>query len=633
MKRSTSLRFRGLIPLIIIFLPFISLQAQVGIGNVAPNSDALLEVGDGTDTQGILLPRVALTMTTSPLPMTADVAGMVVYNTAIAGDVTPGFYYNDGANWVRLGSGSAGNDWSLTGNGGTTAGTNFIGTTDNIALRIKTVGSDAFDISNGSVANRGKLRAYNSGTAAAPTYSWSSDTDIGMYRIAANTLGFSATQASINGNPVFLGDRFTVNGAAGEYAVNGYSSTSGVGVYGDNTGTGYGVWGDAANIGVYGSGGAGVYGDANNATGFGAIAINSNATGTGLLASGTNSIATYLTSGTGIAANGANGIFGYGRAGGGTGIIGTGNNSTMIVTSSTGSGVAGSGTRNGVFGYAGLGTPTLVNRGNRGGEFILDTDNNVTTNGANNGTRASAILAGFDNIAATGSGGLPVLSAADSYYGGYFSGGNENNGTPSYAYVGLRHNTSIDGSSGTDYKIIGPGSVSTIINDAKGVPRIMFAPEAPEIVFQDYGIGKLINGQARIQIDPLLKESLFVDDNHPLKVFVTLEGDCNGVFVTDKSVDGFTVKELNNGRSNVSFSWQIVANRADSKDALGKISSKHVGLRLPEAPGPIHVNAQQIETKDKQTNSLKLNSGSPKNTVSAPYKVSDSNESVNDNKK
>ncbi len=72
--------------------------AQVGIGTTTPNSDALLEINSTVaNPGGVLLPRMALTMTTNPAPLSADVAGMIVYNTATAGDVTPGFYYNDGA--------------------------------------------------------------------------------------------------------------------------------------------------------------------------------------------------------------------------------------------------------------------------------------------------------------------------------------------------------------------------------------------------------------------------------------------------------------------------------------------------------------------------------------------------------
>lgn len=34
----------------------------------------------------------------------------------------------------------------------------------------------------------------------------------------------------------------------------------------------------------------------------------------------------------------------------------------------------------------------------------------------------------------------------------------------------------------------------------------MFAPEAPEVLFQDYGTGKLNNGSAITNIDPVLSK-------------------------------------------------------------------------------------------------------------------------------
>ncbi|WP_304143353.1 hypothetical protein [Mesoflavibacter zeaxanthinifaciens] len=115
----------------------------------------------------------------------------------------------------------------------------------------------------------------------------------------------------------------------------------------------------------------------------------------------------------------------------------------------------------------------------------------------------------------------------------------------------------------------------------------MFAPEAPEILFQDYGTGKLNNGEAVIKLEKLLTDNIYVDEEHPLKVFIQLEGDCNGVFVTNKSAEGFTVKELSNGNSNVSFSWQIVASRANSTDENGNITSQHIGLRIPYGSKPL----------------------------------------------
>ncbi|MBP1676658.1 MAG: hypothetical protein H6Q20_1217 [Bacteroidetes bacterium] len=83
------------------------LQAQVKVGDnpTSKNADAMLEI-ESTN-KGLLLPRVALTATTSAAPLSTHVAGMAVYNTATAGDVTPGYYYNDGTKWVKMGSGIA----------------------------------------------------------------------------------------------------------------------------------------------------------------------------------------------------------------------------------------------------------------------------------------------------------------------------------------------------------------------------------------------------------------------------------------------------------------------------------------------------------------------------------------------
>lgn len=74
--------------------------AQVGINTVTPDVDSDLTLGSSD--KGLLLNRVSLTATANATPLVAHVAGMVVYNTATAGDVTPGYYYNDGTKWVRV---------------------------------------------------------------------------------------------------------------------------------------------------------------------------------------------------------------------------------------------------------------------------------------------------------------------------------------------------------------------------------------------------------------------------------------------------------------------------------------------------------------------------------------------------
>ena len=87
--------------LIILLIATLGNSQTVGIsptGSLPTNPSAGLDINYGT--QGLLIPRVALTSTGSFLPLSAHVAGMVVYNTATVGDVTPGIYTNDGTKWV-----------------------------------------------------------------------------------------------------------------------------------------------------------------------------------------------------------------------------------------------------------------------------------------------------------------------------------------------------------------------------------------------------------------------------------------------------------------------------------------------------------------------------------------------------
>lgn len=76
------------------------ISAQVGIGTVTPDPDSALDVAS-TD-KGLLVPRITLTGTANAAPLSAHVRGMMIYNTATAGDVTPGYYVNDGAKWVKM---------------------------------------------------------------------------------------------------------------------------------------------------------------------------------------------------------------------------------------------------------------------------------------------------------------------------------------------------------------------------------------------------------------------------------------------------------------------------------------------------------------------------------------------------
>jgi len=456
----------------------VSLSAQVGIGTTLP--EGVLDVSSSLN--GFIPPRVALTSTIIEAPVLNPqggglVAGTIVWNTNTAGvspnDVVPGLHYWEGTRWIAFAGSPGGLDWSLTGNSGTAAGVNFIGTTDNQDLRVHT-----------NNLERMRIR---------------SDGNVGV-----NSVGTTGSQVTI----------------VGSGTNDGLSSTA------DDT-VANGLW-----------------------------SRNVNAAGTAVIGA-------------------TNGIGGY--------------------YPTDGAGVAGSGVNSsGISGMTGNGAPNnSAHNGNSAGYFSLDSDNDPGTNNSS----AFAFIAGKNEEAI-------VDIAAPSrriLYGGYFVAGTAAGGQ-TYSYVGLKynHNNNITATGGTDYKIVGNGTVSTLIPDEKNRPRVMFCPEAPEVLFEDYGIGKLINGKVHITLDKILARSLKIDKEHPLKVFIQLEGSCNGVYVSNKSSEGFDVIELMEGESNVHFSWHIVANRADRKDSDGNIQSNFENLRLPIGPSPI---------KDKKAVKKKIKRG------------------------
>lgn len=82
--------------------------AQVKIGNSteAVNPQSVLHLENSTKDKGFLLTRLELQSSDLPNPLSSHVAGMIVYNTATAGtspnNVTPGLYYDNGSNWIKM---------------------------------------------------------------------------------------------------------------------------------------------------------------------------------------------------------------------------------------------------------------------------------------------------------------------------------------------------------------------------------------------------------------------------------------------------------------------------------------------------------------------------------------------------
>jgi hypothetical protein len=539
----------------ILFLGTGLCAQNVGIGTATPAASAKLDITDAN--RGVLVPRVALTATNAAGPVAAPATSLLVYNTATAGlapvNVTPGYYYNAGTpaapNWLRFAVGNN-NDWTILGNAGTNPTVNFIGTTDNQSFVLRT-------------NNLERMRVLNNG------------------------------QVVVNNTTPIAGDIFSSYASGTNIAVNGYSTGSGLAIYGQNTSTG-----------------SAIQGIATVATAFGVVANNNNASGTGLIANGNNAAAGYATAGSAGAFT-ANriGIYSVSLntnvAVSSTGVMGrdAGGTFTMLnggagVTGSGGTGGVGvfafnSGTGNALYAQNANATSFAVRaiNANALGTGLLATGNNVAGTYLVDGSGVAAVgltigVAGITTSTTNG-----ILRA-----GGYFITGNGTT-TGAYSYVGARTAGNVN------RKIEGTGTVNTIINDLQGNKVLMSAPEAPENLFQDYGQGQLVNGKAYIQLDPIFAKNIIVNEQHPLRVFVQLKGNCKGVYVANESSLGFEVVELDGGISNAKFTYFVTANRADEINEDGTIS-KYSEERFPQAIGPRAVIESQkmIISNEKDSN-------------------------------
>jgi len=249
-------------------------QVAINTDGSMPDNSAMLDVK--STVKGMLIPRMTQSQRNA---IGSPAAGLTVYQT----DNIPGIYYNSGTSvnplWVMAGTGSF---WSLTGNSGTTPGTNFIGTTDGQPLKFKVNNQKAGNIDLASPFNTGfgyqTLNTIISGNC---------NTAIGYQSLYSTTTGIRNTatgyQSLYSNNSGFF------NTASGFAAL--YSNTSGY----YNTAYGYTALYSNTTGNVNTASGQGALflnttGSNNTAIGYGSL--NSNSTANQNTAIGNNALLT-----------------------------------------------------------------------------------------------------------------------------------------------------------------------------------------------------------------------------------------------------------------------------------------------------------------------------------------------------
>ena len=297
------------------------------------------------------------------------------------------------------------------------------------------------------------------------------------------------------------------------------AGASGAGVYGISSGVNSsGVWGHCTN----GTACAGIYGTSTVGVGVWGT-TSSNNDGVYGFSSGGNGMYGYGVVGVRGASIGTTinhvGVYGSG-IGVGRGIVGTSVDGIALLGNSTGTG-------SGFYGSA-----------TNGPGGILQSNNNI-------GVRA---ITGSNSSYALVTGGVPNF----------------------YGHTLINGNFAVSG-----------GTKSARVATNQG-DRLMYAEEATTNLFSDQGFGRLVNGRAVIQIDPLYAQTVNLDK--PYHVFLTPRSfDTAGLTVGNLTPTSFEVREANGGKGSYEFSWRIVALRKGYENHRMEPAGPMPDATLPDA--------------------------------------------------
>lgn len=208
----------------VVILFSISAMAQsVAINNDASVADASAALDIKSTAKGMLVPRMTIVQRDA---IATPANGLLIYQT----DNTPGFYYYNGSSWVSVAGSATLTGWSTTGNAGTTASTNFLGTMDDqpLAFKLNNINAGKWDhqkanyfigLNAGTAISAGTSNIGIGTNTLAGTNSGNGNTGMGHWAIHTNTSGSYNTGIGYNVLYENTGGNFNVgNGYHALYA-------------------------------------------------------------------------------------------------------------------------------------------------------------------------------------------------------------------------------------------------------------------------------------------------------------------------------------------------------------------------------------------------------------------------------
>jgi|HubBroStandDraft_2_1064218.scaffolds.fasta_scaffold17563_1 hypothetical protein len=280
----------------------------------------------------------------------------------------------------------------------------------------------------------------------------------------------------------------------------------------------------------------------------------------GVTSSGTASGVAGINNGNGVGVYGTGGTGVYGIGNSGYGIYGISNSSHGVVGLSNGNfyGVVGEGGGAGVYGSGGYGvlgygTSGFGMYGQHVGASILGSEIPYA------GIWGDTNTLGAAGVAGTGMDGIGGIFLNDSPSGNWaLVAANYSSSGPIFTAENIANGVSCTINASAQLHC--DGGIGAIVQLDSGNRKVaMSGIESPENWFEDFGSAQLVNGVAVIELDRDFIQTVSTEKDY--RVFPVPNGDCKGLYVTNKSAKAFEVRELGGGSSNIRFDYRIAAIR------------------------------------------------------------------------
>lgn len=123
------------------------------------------------------------------------------------------------------------------------------------------------------------------------------------------------------------------------------------------------------------------------------------------------------------------------------------------------------------------------------------------------------------------------------------------------------------------------GTIGAIVNGLGKKKVGLYTMQSSEDWVEDFGSGALSGGVATVQLEPRFAKTISSQANY--HVFLTPAGDCDGLYIANRTANSFEVRELKSGTSSVQFDYRIVSHRKGYESArLPDVSGKLMGKQV-----------------------------------------------------